>query len=124
MKMKLKNSMSRFRPLQTLILLLFVQSQAAALPVLCRQEQEVVVSISIRNDSSAVVSFSLKNKRGEWKDFSLAPRLDKPYKDVDEILISTEGGASVHYRLEEESRYVIYWNERRHLWDVVKQDLK
>ena len=111
--------------LLTLVLLVSLLTQVRTVNAQAhRQQPEMVVSILIRNDSGVRVGFSLKNKRGEWKDFHLGPKVDQPYKDVDEIWIATEGGSSVRYKLREESRYSIFWNERRGLWDVYEQILR
>lgn len=87
-------------------------------------QEERVVSISIRNDSNTTVTFHLRNKEREWKDFQLGPGSDNPYKNYDQILIATKGGDTVRYVLEEENRYVIYWNEKKGRWDVYKQELR
>ena len=84
-------------------------------------QKEVIVGIAIRNRCNVQVTFSLRNTDGDWVTFSLAPGGRRTYKGYDRIWIYTNNGNTVLYRLKEEDRYAIYWNEGSSQFDVGKQ---
>jgi hypothetical protein len=84
-------------------------------------QKEIIVGVAIRNKSNVEVTFSLRNIEGDWVKFSLAPGGRRTYKGYDRIWIYTSNANSVLYRLKEEDRYAIYWNEASSQFDVGRQ---
>lgn len=118
----LKNMKLWLPPVLAAVLLVAQSPVAAMEPFVYQSRREVPIGVVVINENSVVVKFWLRDLAGEWKECYLAPGADKDYKDkdYDRIWVSTEGGLTVFYTVEVGSRYRIFWNGQRGLWDVEK----
>jgi len=73
----------------------------------------------INDDKSVTVPINLRNGGyGSYTTFTLAPEGRQIYLNTTEILLKTDNGNSVNYRLEYGNRYKIFWSPSRNRWDL------
>lgn len=82
-------------------------------------------SVTIWNSSDKNLSFSLYQKyTGVWKPFTLGPNQESTYQNFSQIRIITDETLSDKIfdtvELKPNTKYKLYWNNDRHIWDLMK----
>lgn len=77
--------------------------------------------LTIFNSSDSIQShFDLRNGTGPWKTFSLDPLKQQMFTTATSFRIATKDGKTKYYRLEDQTRYIIFWDDSEKCWALAK----